>query len=326
MKKFFASILSPLHSPLLLVIVAFLYYCYVSEDVTGDLGRNAQIVFSKDYRMQNQFEENIQKELYWCSTEELSNYDLVFMGDSFTKLCFPYYLTNLLHKNTAKYFADNIDSPEQTFVSMCNTNVVMPKVVVLESVERSCIDRLVNLKFNALSIQPIASVYKEGDDKQTNFTTFYKNQIIDNHSVRHLHLKDSLFSCPKKEKDLYFYYLDLPSAADEKADIAVSKLDTLFALAREKNIHLFYVIAADKYDVYQDFTIDNTYQRKTVLDDFSRFDSNLYFVNSKSILLEKAEEGVKDLYYADDSHWSPIGARIVSEEIVKRMDSLGVFR
>ena len=198
--------------------------------------------------------------------------------------------------------------------------------MVLESVERSCIDRLINLDFNpSSSVQPIAAVYKEGDDKQTNFTTFYKNQIIDNQSVRHLHLKDSLFSCPKKEKDLYFYHEDLHWATDEEINIAISKIDTLFALANKKHIQLFYVIAADKYDVYQDFAIDNMYQRQTVLDSFAQFDSSLYFVNTKPILIKKAEKGVKDLYYADDSHWSPVGARIVSEEIVKRMDSLVVF-
>ena len=38
---------------------------------------------------------------------------------------------------------------------------------------------------------------------------------------------------------------------DHDAIIAVSKLDSLFQVARQHDVVLFYVIAADKYDVYQ---------------------------------------------------------------------------
>ena len=100
----------------------------------------------------------------------------------------------------------------------------------------------------------------------------------------------------------------------------------MFHLAEEKHIQLFYVIAADKYDVYQDFAIDNPYPRKTLLDSFSQFESNPYFVNTRPLLYTKAKEGVVDLYYADDTHWSPVGAKIVAEEIARRMDSLDVFQ
>ena len=85
-------------------------------------------------------------------------------------------------------------------------------------------------------------------------------------------------------------------------------------------------MAADKYDVYQEFAVENRFPVKTLLDDFACHESNPYFVNTKTVLVEKARQGVKDLYYADDTHWSPIGAKIVAEEIAKRMDSLGVLR
>ena len=85
-------------------------------------------------------------------------------------------------------------------------------------------------------------------------------------------------------------------------------------------------MAADKYDVYQEFVIGNKYPEKRALEAFAKYDDNPYFVNTKDILLKKARQGVTDLYYADDTHWSPIGAKIVAEEIARRIDSLGIFK
>lgn len=327
MKRFFFDLISPLNTPVLFVLIGFIIHACLAKDITGDLGRIGQIVFSKKYHTQSKFEEHIDKHLYWCSTNELKSFDMVFMGDSFTESVYPYYLSHNVEKNTALYKASEIVSSEQIFVALCNSGVVMPHVVVLEDVERSFIERLGNLDFNPAnnSTLPIGLVYKPKNEKTTDFATFYKNQLIDNHSVRHVRLKDSLFSCPKKEKDLYFYYEDLRFPVDAQIQTAMSKLDTLFQIANKNNVQLFYVVASDKYDVYQEFAIDNKYPKKDWMDSFSKFEANPYFVNTKHVLLKNARQGVKDLYYADDTHWSPVGAKMVAEEIAKRMDSLGVF-
>lgn len=326
MKRFLIKLVSPLYSPILLIIIAFVVYKCLAKDITGDLGKIGQIVFSKEYHLQPKFEENVEKELCWCHSKELKNYDLVFIGDSFTKMGYPCYLCNKTNKNGVQYLIKT-ESPEQTFMSLYNTEVDLPFVIVLESVERSIVERLTKLYYSSISTgEPIALSYKPEQEKQTDFSTFYKNHLINYHSVRHLHLKESLFSCPKKEMELYFYHDDLRFPDEEQIQIAISKLDTLFQLANKRQIQLFYVIAADKYDVYQDFAIDNPYPKKTVLESFSQFESNPFFVNTRSLLYTKAKEGVTDLYYADDTHWSPVGAKIVAEEIARRMDSLGIFQ
>ena len=325
MRKFVLTLLSPLHSPILLVLLAFIYYKWIENAITGDLGRIGQIVFSNTYRSMEQFDPEIQKQLPLSDTSELKKFYVVFMGDSFTKHGFPYYLSTIIQQTSAKFFANNIMSPEQTFVALCNSNVDLPRVVVLESVERSCIQQLCALDFSMkVPIEP--SKKENADEKQTDFSTFYRNQLFDNHSVRHLQLNRDFFSCPKKERDLYFYHEDLIFSNDHDAIIAVSKLDSLFQVARQHDVVLFYVIAADKYDVYQDYVLENEYPKKTVLDFFSVFNENLFFVNTKTLLVEKANLGIKDLYYADDTHWSPVGEKIVAEEIAKHIDSVGIFQ
>ena len=325
MKRFLIDIITPWKSPILFILFGLLYFVYVFDDITGDLGKLGQIVFSKEYHSQPKFDETTQEYLNPCGIDEIKDYRIVFIGDSFTNV-YPHYVSKRVNRRAVKYSASNIDTPEQTFVALCNNNVLMPQIIVLESVERQFVERLSDLDFSS-SVRPVQiKPSNQKPEKQTDIATFYKNQIIDNHAVRHIHLRDSLFSCPNKEKDLYFYHEDLQFPSDEQIQIAISKLDSLFLFAKEKHIQLFYVIAADKYDVYQDFAIDNPYSQKTVLNSFSQFENNPYFVSTRPLLNEKAKKGVTDLYYADDTHWSPVGAKIVAEEIARRIDSLGVFQ
>lgn len=325
MKRFLIAIVSPLKSPLLLLSIALVYFLHISEDITGDIGKLGQIIFSKEYHYQDKFQSVPMSVIDWCDASDLKSKKVVFLGDSFTKNIYPNCLVSIIQKPSSKYFAYNIESPEDTFVALCNANVEMPDVVVLESVERDFVFRLCNVDFSS-NIIPKASVSKPVEEKQTDFSTFYRNQLIKNQAILNISLRDSLFTCPRKEKELYFYYDDIRFPKEEQIQAAISNLESLFQLAKKKNICLFYVVAADKYDVYQEFAIENGFPKKEVLEKFEKFESNPYFVNTKHVLLKNARQGVKDLYYADDTHWSPIGAKIVAEEIAKRMDSLGILQ
>lgn len=39
------------------------------------------------------------------------------------------------------------------------------------------------------------------------------------------------------------------------------------------------------------------------------------FINSKKIFQNYLDQGVNDIYYVNDTHWSPIGATIIGEYI-----------
>ena len=324
MKRFLLSIVSPRKSPFLLLLMAWLYYSSISDDITGDLGRLGQIVFSREYRMQEQFLKESVPLIDWCDTSCFSTSDIVFIGDSYSKLIYPDLVSSITQRKSAKFFTDNIESPEETFVTLCNSGVKMPKVVVVESGERGIVPRLCYLSFSS-TVEPQVSLSRS-KPKQTDFSTYYKNQIFNNHAVLSIPLRDSLFTCPGKENQLYFYQDDLRFPDEEQIQTAIEKLDSLFMFARDRNICLFYVVAADKYDVYQEFAANNEYPEKNLLDRFAEYEANPFYVNTKHVLLENVREGVKDVYYADDTHWSPIGCRIVAEYVAAQMDSLDVFQ
>ena len=45
------------------------------------------------------------------------------------------------------------------------------------------------------------------------------------------------------------------------------------------------------------------------------------YINSKEVLAKHLEAGEKDIYFVDDTHWSPYGAKIVAEEILKELNN-----
>ena len=74
------------------------------------------------------------------------------------------------------------------------------------------------------------------------------------------------------------------------------------------------MVAADKYDMYYDYIEDNPYPRNPSFDYFINYDTTV-FINTKTLLLPYLQQEIKDIYRVNDTHWSPIAAKIVGEHI-----------
>lgn len=72
----------------------------------------------------------------------------------------------------------------------------------------------------------------------------------------------------------------------------------------------------DKYDLYYDFIVDNPYPKNYLFDLLRETPKEYYFVDTKTILLEALKRGEKDIYYADDTHWSYRASEIISQDSI----------
>jgi hypothetical protein len=81
------------------------------------------------------------------------------------------------------------------------------------------------------------------------------------------------------------------------------------------------LVAGDKYDLYQDYIIDNPYPAKTLNEDLQQWLAPEldHFVFSKQVLLPYVKQGVKDVYLFNDTHWSPASSRLIAGEIIKKL-------
>lgn len=209
----------------------------------------------------------------------------------------------------------------------------LPSVIIVESVERYLINRLLELDFDKKEFVISSGVEKgkttELERLKKRTSDYYKNLLKRKikRPVRHVKLAKELFSCKGSESEFYFYDEEITITNTlEEIEIASQKIDSLFLFAEERNITLIILVAADPYDVYQSYILDNPYSSKIVLDELTTRIASTNYIDTKQLLLPYLEQGVKDIYWCTDSHWSPIGATIVAEEIARRMDSLGVFK
>lgn len=125
-------------------------------------------------------------------------------------------------------------------------------------------------------------------------------------------------------RKLYFFFEDVEMGYNVTPALqqkVIDGFDMLIDMANEKGVNLIILIACDKYDIYQDFIIDNSYPRKTLVDDVQRWTqpNQEYFVYAKPLLLPLIEQGVRDVFLYNDTHWSPASSRIIADAIIKKL-------
>ncbi len=338
MKRFAAKFI--LFFGVLLFGIAY-YVIYVQSEISGDLGRLGQIPFGKtniSNTQQHKFVSNFSDSIVECLPQDT----ILTIGDSFSQQGIKGYqqmLGNKLSQHIINIPRHN-GSPEQTFIRLINNKNLLPhSTVIIESVERAFVKRLANLNF-----EDTASVcIKKNNNTETtqnvsleDYASWIRLRMGYKNPVSHCKLHKDCFSQRFYSNDLYFYnsewdndgdfqFLQLDSVIYTKA---LANLHLLKQMAETNNITMIYVVAADKYDVYTPYIVDNAYPQNPTMNYFADLDTT-WFVDTKRLLQPYIEAGMKDVYYVNDTHWSPVGAKIVGEHIAtmlsNELDSLGII-
>ena len=333
-------------SPPLLILLSITIYLqfFVFLGQTGDLEILGTINLSGDnnqyrnliYQEHIVADDNVVNILKDTLSEDVT---VVTIGDSFSNLDDSY------SKFLAEKLGERIgnipmvdDCPIQTAVAILNEGLLDDKlinIVIVETVERYLFSRMSRLDFTKSryfvpkiedngsgDVSTKDKVSVEGDE--IHLKSLIKRSLnwflllFKTSPVIKLKLSSNRFFI--EPSNLYFYRDDLtaPLALDyDQLNLVTERLEHLRSMCNERGIKLLFLVAADKYDMYQEDIIDNPYPAKTILDQLSmRLDSN-FIVNSKSILRPYIDQGVKDIYWAGDTHWSPIGSDIIGRELAR---------
>jgi hypothetical protein len=82
---------------------------------------------------------------------------------------------------------------------------------------------------------------------------------------------------------------------------------------------MIFLIAADKYDVYRPFLnddslpVDNTTSRLSQIPD-------VCIIDTKPILQSMVQQGIKDVYRINDTHWSYKANEVVARKIYENTE------
>ena len=99
------------------------------------------------------------------------------------------------------------------------------------------------------------------------------------------------------------------------------KLNELAKNLSRKNIKLIFVPAPNKFDIYYPYIDQNhRYNENNYFKLFKNKKKEYIYIDTNELLSNAIKSGEKDLYLADDSHWSYKAAIIVSKNILSKIN------
>jgi len=353
MKKFLLNFLLFLVPLGIITVYTQLYYNTEKADILR-LGYIADIY--KDYRKQFEIQMkqpllfDLVSEVFLKNTKKPKNvYDIFSIGDSFSEQAAVGYQNelvkignyNILHfdGHLRTLHPDKLDPIKQLYALIQGGffDTFKPKMVLLESVERGIGWRT----FDSLNV-PKPNTLRELNDRQRkcdsivalNKNDFHYDRFVKFPLINLMHLvhdralisevykvktDKQYFSCGSNQ--LLFYEEDLTLRRANNDTLRIRKLNnSLNKIAKalaSKGIDFCFVVAPDKYTIYQSRIIGN-YPKSPFFSLFDKEKKEYKYIRLDRVL-QKQLDNTLDIYFYDDTHWSPLGAKIVGQEIFKQI-------
>lgn len=312
---------------------------YVLADV-GKVGDLARLSYSsdlvdnshKDYTIDLP-KRHIKSSLY----DYNESIDLITIGDSFSngraKAKNRYYQDYIATYSDIKVL--NIETtynkrntPLETVVYMLNSGLldeIKPKSILIESVERFTIQRLgkapLNLELNATK-QQLKTFFKEhpyslhipennmintGNYKALLYKVLYRyrNDAYFSRIIKE-NLTKKMFSVGDGKKILIIKesISNIKKTNQDSIGILNNNLNILAQLLDKKGIKLYYMPAADKFNVYRKYIANEKLPKSSFFELLREQKKDYIFIDTKKILSKKIDSSAIDIYYVDDSHWT----------------------
>lgn len=344
MKKFLIQI-SYTVLPVWLLLVGLATYLWVTDDNSGDLMRLGLIDSAPEYS--DSIRTTLLPEVYYTGVDNdsvlrLDTCDVLVIGDSFShgggvgkQGDYVNYLAHDSGRRVVVFTPSDptLSSPMQVAYDILKLGCIDSthvKNLVVEEVERYLIDRHCGFVTTHTSIpRPVVADEQEatapadapGPLQRVKDFMFY--HLFGANPIYNVRLSQPAFSGNEPDK-LYFYNEDVQlgfNVTPDQQHKVVDCYDKVIALAREKGVNLVLLIACDKYDMYQEYIIDNPYPAKTLNEDIEQWmaQEKDCFIFAKRVLHPLVQQGVRDVYLFNDTHWSPASSGIIAGEVIKKL-------
>ena len=329
--------------PLLLLVLGSLYYYFrIRPELTGDLGQLGKIAFGTEY------DARIGRPLLDGNMAPPFEPGapigrIVTIGDSFSQQDergYQNFLAHRLGEPVTNIRLIQGAEPEQSALDLLQAGFfdTLPGVkwVIVESVERALVERNLHLDPDRRTAESPLLREEEntaGPDSGNGLLGRAFRQSKDwmllnlrlaRNPVRTATLDRPCFTLPGRESTLYFYTDDLDRLTVSDAELATVResLRTLHDRFQARGIKLLFLMAVDKYELYQHFIVDNSHPQRPLGSRLQALDSLEFFVDPLPALRERLEAGEQDLYMGHDTHWSQKSARIAADLLYEKIRSV----
>lgn len=309
----------------------------------GDIGRMS---YQIDSLFPRKLEYTLERKLLNHNEYKDEKIDVLTTGDSFSNAATgglnPYYQDYLATKynkkilNVVKLKNHEHDLFELIIVLYNNgwLKEHKPEMIIVESSERAVYTRFAkefDFSSKYLDISSMIVNAKKEDSyipellfintanyKVLYYTLKYNFFTRASKSVVKVNLSKDLFTTKRYANKLLFHYDDIKMMENNSKKIKQinDNFNKLAILLKSIGIKLVFMPAVDKYDLYSDFVTDNKYPKNKFFDIIRPLKKDYYFVDTKKILLPLLKDGVKDVYYSDDTHWSYKASDMITDDFV----------
>ncbi len=344
MRKFLYN-LSYTVLPVWLFFVGMAVYLWAIDDNSGDLMRLGLIDSGPEYS--DSICTRLLPEVYYTGLDDDSvlrqdNCDVLVIGDSFSHGGGVGkqgdYVNYLAHESGRKVVVftpqdPTLSSPMQIAFDLLNLNRIDStnvKNLVVQEVERYLVDRHCGFVTNHKSIprvdkpeQEAAPEPEQSPSPLLRVKDFLFYHLFGANPILKANLSRPVFGGVQPDV-LYFYNEDVKMGFDvtpKSRQLIVNCYRQVIDAARQRGVNLILLVAGDKYDMYQNYIVDNPYPAKTLNEDIQQWMAPEMdrFVFSKQVLSPYIEQGVKDVYLFNDTHWSPASSHLIAAEIIKKL-------
>ena len=343
MKKFLLK-LSYTVLPVFLLLFGLVLYVtlYISPRAdTGDLGNLALIPFWGEYgKIIGKYEMKDTLFMKVNKTEDLRNIhvNVLTIGDSFSQQEHAGYQNYMPAQGltVANCKRSLYDNPIQYAYNIMDWGVVDSTnidVMVIEVGERDFALRIDNFGVDKIEV-PEPEKPSDDDTEETNpnewsllrARDFVLYRFANRCPVYVVDLKQDFFESNEPRK-LYFYCADILNGMTIEESIrpkVKEVFDLLTSKAHERGFALIFMLPVDKYDLYQDYIVDNPYAYpKRINEDVRELLGDIPEVMlSKFYLKPLIDKGEKDIFLFDNSHWSYKASEVVGKELSRRVKLL----
>ena len=254
--------------------------------------------------------------------------DMITIGDSFShgggNGLNPYYQdylasiynTNILNVEPLKY-----DQFIETVVGLHNSGYLQEKkikYILVESVERFLtmrFDKEINysqFELNTPTLSNKVLLPKHRDIPFINTANYklpyyniaYKFNEHAKKAVYKLKLTKELFS---NHKEMLVFHDDInviPHFTKKSVSNINANFNQLAKLLKKDGIQLIFMPTTDKYDLYYKYIKNNQHPKNPFFDLIRPLHKDYIFIDTKAILEPLLDNGQKDIYFIDDTHWS----------------------
>ena len=283
----------------------------------------------------------------YLASGKRESFDVLTIGDSFTNGkdggSYPDYLVNHYSLSVLNARLGNYDCVSTLYMLSTSglLDEIAPRVVILESVERSVQGRFGSrILTPAGTDMPALERLLRGTRANANFSEGLMPPIMTQANMNYIYhklyhflkpgqlspevyiteLNRPFFTNPGQERTLLHYYEDLNYLTHPvDAEMVNQNLNNASRLLKAKGINLIFFAAADKYDLYYPYITDKRGRPENPF--FRKMrevpDKEYVFLDAMNPLREALERGEQDIYWLNDTHWSHKGIKIVCDELVR---------